>query len=186
MFARLERLPWPPEIISFNVLASTDGDAVLTYTQCAGEADSRFVAEVTDAEPIEYRLYRGGGRADRPVPGCIVVVSIELDGPDTQRQRRWVDTVFDAMAAETDPHPGGISAHFHLSTDGVRILNYAEWTDEDSHRDALARSGRGTVGIAPEWRAVQEFPGVKSGGFKRYRLLCSAAGSPPMGRTAHG
>ncbi|MEO3799758.1 hypothetical protein [Nonomuraea sp. B1E8] len=40
------------------------------------------------------------------------------------------------------------------------MLNYAEWIDEDSHRDALARSGRGTVGNAPEWRDVQEFHGL--------------------------
>ncbi|TMR95320.1 antibiotic biosynthesis monooxygenase [Nonomuraea basaltis] len=186
MFARLERLPWPPQTISFNALVSTDGDTVLTYAQCAGEADSRFVAAITDTEPIEYRPYRSIGRDDRPVPGCIVVVSVELEGPDPQRQQRWVDTVLDAMAAETEPHPGGISAHFHLSTDGTRILNYAEWIDEDSHRDALARSGRGTVGTAPEWRAVQEFPGVKSGGFTRYRLLRSAAGSPSTGQPAHG
>ncbi|MEU6720339.1 hypothetical protein ABZ897_53560 [Nonomuraea sp. NPDC046802] len=186
MFARLERVPWPPEIISFNALVSTDGDTVLTYTQCGGEAESRLVAEVTDAEPVEYRLYRGGSRDDRPVPGCIVVVSVEFDGPDQQRQRRWVDTVFAAMAAETEPHPGGISGHFHLSTDGTKVLNYAEWIDEDSHRDALAKSGRGTVGTAPEWRDVQEFPGVKSSGFQRYRLLRSATGSSATGRPAHG
>ncbi|MEO3793398.1 hypothetical protein ABGB14_24565 [Nonomuraea sp. B10E15] len=186
MFARLERVPWPPGVISFDVLLSTDGDSVLTYTQCAGQAENRFVAEVTDAEPTEYRLYRGGSRDARPVPGCIVVVSVQFDGPDQQRQRRWVDTVFAAMEAETEPHPDGISAYFHLSADGTKVLNYAEWIDEDSHRDALARSGRGTVGNAPEWRDVQEFSGVESSGFQRYRLLRSATGSSATGRPAHG
>jgi deazaflavin-dependent oxidoreductase (nitroreductase family) len=180
-FAELEHLPWPRGLISFNAFASTDGETVLTYTQwTSGEASHEFIAGVTGVDPTEYRLYRGGVRDNPPVPGCIVVVSVEFDGPDQQRQRRWVDTVLDALAAETEPHPGGISGHFHVSTDGTRVLNYAEWTDEDAHHDALERSGRGTVGSSPDWRRVQNFPGVRSSGFKRYRLLRSLSGASSM------
>ncbi|GAA0930694.1 hypothetical protein [Nonomuraea longicatena] len=176
MLTRLERLPWPRELVSFTVLVGTDGSAVLGYLQCAGPLDSGFVADVTGSVAAEYRVYRSLSRADRPVPGCVVVVDVEFDGPDAQRQRRWIDTVLNAVAAEPEPHPGGISGHFHVSTDGARVLNYAEWTDEDSHRDALAGSGRGMVGSGPAWRAVQEFPGVRSGGFTRYRLLRTVVG----------
>jgi hypothetical protein len=47
------------------------------------------------------------------------------------------DAVLDALGSEGEPHPGLISAHFHISANGTQILNYAEWDDEDAHRDAL-------------------------------------------------
>lgn len=179
-------LPWPDTLVSLNWLASTDGETVLSYVQWT--SDEQFVdfvrthrptlaaaigdavEGVAPAAPVFYRLYRSGVRDDPPEPGCIVIVSVEFDGPDPQRQRAWVDTVFDALESETAPHPGGISGHFHVSTDGTRVLNYAEWVDEESHRDALARSGQGAIGSNPKWRDVQAFPGVKSAGVRRYRL----------------
>ncbi|MGI5490068.1 nitroreductase family deazaflavin-dependent oxidoreductase [Microtetraspora malaysiensis] len=175
----LEHARWPKGLLSLSAFVSTDGETVLTYTQWAnGEADREFMAGLTGTEPVEYRLYRSSVGENPPVPGCVVVVSVEFDGPDQQRQQRWVDTVFDAMAGETEPHPGGISGHFHVSVDGTRVLNYAEWTNEQAHRDALERSGQGTVGSSPGWRRVQDFPGVRSGGFRRYHLLRSLSAAP--------
>ncbi|WP_406639849.1 hypothetical protein [Amycolatopsis sp. WGS_07] len=177
VLARLEKEPWPAGLISFNALASTD--ASLVYTQWAeGAADPELVRRVSGGEPVEYRLYRSGMRENSAIPGCVVVVSVEFDGADAQRQRRWVDTVFGALASEDKPVPGGISGHFHVSTDGTRVLNYAEWVDEQSHRDALARSGQGTVGVSAEWRKVQEFPGVRGSGFRRYRMVRSLSPEP--------
>jgi deazaflavin-dependent oxidoreductase (nitroreductase family) len=142
----------------YQVLTSTDGETVLVYAHDAVDLPGA----------TEYRLYRSAVRENPPPTGCVVVVSVEFDGPDEQRQREWVDTVFEALESETDPPAGGISARFHLSTDGTRVLNFAEWTDEQAHRDALARSGQGTVGVSPGWRRVLEFPGVKASGFRRY------------------
>ncbi|SEH03058.1 Antibiotic biosynthesis monooxygenase [Nonomuraea solani] len=177
--AAMEHGSWPQGLISFSTLVSTDGELVLTYTQWAnGEAGHEFVAARTGIEPVEYRLYRSSGRENPPVPGCIVVVGVEFDGPDSQRQQHWIDTVFEAMAGETQPHPGGISGHFHMSTDGTRVLNYAEWTDEQAHRDALSKSGQATVGSSRGWRRVVDFPGVKSGGFRRYHLRHSLSTTP--------
>ncbi|ATY15775.1 hypothetical protein CU254_39345 [Amycolatopsis sp. AA4] len=174
ILARLEKEPWPEGLISFHALASTEGEESLVYTQWTeNSADPEFVRGISGGDPVEYRLYRSGNRDDATVPGCIVVVSVEFEGADAQRQRRWVDTVFDALSSEEKPAPGGISGHFHVSTDGTRVLNYAEWTDEQSHRDALARSGRGTVGESDEWRKVQEFPGVRGSGVRRYRMVRS-------------
>ncbi len=36
-----------------------------------------------------------------------------------------------------------ISGQFHASTDGTRVLNYAEWINKDAHIQALAKSGMG-------------------------------------------
>lgn len=171
--------PWPTGLIALRILLRTDGETALTYSQWAdGAADREYVAGLAGSEPTEYRLYRSGVRENPPVPGCIVVVRVQFDGPDPQRQRRWVDTVFDALAGETELAPGGISGHFHVSTDGTRVLNYAEWTDEQAHRDALEKSGQGTVGVSPGWQRVQEFPGVKNSGFKRYHLLHDLSAKP--------
>ncbi|MCI0391823.1 MAG: antibiotic biosynthesis monooxygenase [Acidobacteria bacterium] len=184
-----EGTPWPQGMLSANLLLSTDGSTVLNYAQWSGDdayhefarthLQSRFeqidraVPEMNRSGPVNYRLYRSGVRPDAPTPGCIVIVSVEFDGPDEQRQRRWVDTVFEALEAETEPHPGGISGHFHLSVDGARVLNYAEWTSEEAHREAVERSGQGSVGSGPKWRQVRSFPGIKSSGYKRYRLAHS-------------
>jgi hypothetical protein len=181
------RVPWPKDLLSLSCLLSSDGEAVLSYAQWkSGEAAVEFrrtqgptlargiddaVPGLQGTGPVPYRLYRSAVRDGAPVPGCIVVVSVTFEGPDEQRQREWVDAVFDALAAETDPHPGGIGAHFHLSTDGTRVLNYAEWTSKEAHREAIERSGQGAVGSGPGWRKVKSFPGMISGGFKRYRLL---------------
>jgi hypothetical protein len=172
-------IPWPEALLSVNWLVSTDGETGLTYAQWtnheAYQEFSRTNRPVKDrSEPIPYKLYRSATSAGpRRIPGCIVIVSVQFDGPDQQRQRKWIDTVFEALEAETELHPGGISGHFHVSLDGTRVLNYAEWIDENSHRDALEKSGQGAVGSGPKWRDVRNFPGVLSNGFKRYRLLRS-------------
>lgn len=39
------------------------------------------------------------------------------------------------MTKDVAPMPGSIAAHFHISTDGTRLFNYAEWTDAQAHID---------------------------------------------------
>jgi hypothetical protein len=184
-----EGVPWPHGLLSVNLFLSTDGETVLNYAQWTGEDAyhefarthrrelaaqiDRAVPGIERSGPVNYRLYRSGVRRDAPVPGCVVIVSVEFDGPDEQRQKRWVDTVFEALEAETELHPGGISGHFHVSVDGARVLNYAEWTDENAHREAIERSGQESIGSGPKWREVRSFPGIKSSGYKRYRLARS-------------
>jgi Antibiotic biosynthesis monooxygenase len=184
--AAWDSLPWPETLLSIAWLASLDGQNALAYVQWRDDSEfevygrthrpvlaARLKAAVpalSPAAPVFYRRYRSGTRPDAPEPGCIVAVSVEFDAPDEARQRAWVDAVFDALAAEPDPPAGGIGAHFHLSTDGTRVFNYAEWVDEASHRAALERSGIGAIGSGPKWRAVQTFPGLKASRVTRYRL----------------
>ncbi|MBT2397814.1 antibiotic biosynthesis monooxygenase [Streptomyces sp. ISL-100] len=176
---------WPDEgLLSYSVYVGEDGKTLLHYTQWVSEeAHLAFVrggrvsrvAEIDAAVPgIErqlrsYELYRSTPSRDgaRRVPGCVVIVDVEFDGPDAARQRDWVDTVFEAL--ETDPglHPGGISGHFHVSTDGTRVLNYAEWESAEAHIEALGGSG-GVGSATPQWQKVHSYPGVTGGGVKWY------------------
>ncbi|MGW0821231.1 antibiotic biosynthesis monooxygenase [Streptomyces sp. NPDC002845] len=183
-----ERRPWPTDgLLGYYVYTGDDASSLLHYSQWTSEqAYESFVKvhrqerndEIDTAVPgIErvalgrYRHYRSVGPADRGgrVPGCVVIVDIEFDGPDPGRQRAWVDAVLKALEAEPNPHPGGISAHFHLSTDGTRVLNYAEWDSAEAHIEALAAPGDGIGSAMAEWERVQNWPGLKGSTVSRYK-----------------
>lgn len=184
--AAWDTLPWPATLLSVSWLASLDGRSALAYAQWRDDSGfeafgrthrpilaARFrqaVPALIASPPVFYRHYRSSVAPDAPVPGCIVAISVEFDGPDETRQRAWVDAVFDALAAEPQPPAGGIGAHFHLSTDGTRVFNYALWVDEASHKAALERAGTGAIGTGPKWRAVQTFPGLKGSRVTRHRF----------------
>jgi hypothetical protein len=196
--AAWDTLPWPETLLSIAWLASTDGQRALAYVQWRDDSEFEsygrthrpiLAARLKDAlpalvasPPVFYRRYRSGTRPDAVDPGCIVAVSVEFDGADEARAGAWIDTVFDAIASDSAPPAGGLGAHFHISVDGTRVLNYAEWVDEASHRAALERSGIGAVGSGPKWRAVQTFPGLKGSRVTRYRfdrrLVPAPVGAP--------
>ncbi len=189
-------VPWPETLLAITWLASLDGQRALAYVQWRDEsgfeafgrthrpiltARLKAAAPTLDpSPPVFYRRYRSETLPDAPAPGCIVVVSVEFDGPDEARQRAWVEAVFDALASEPTLPAGALGSHFHLSTDGTRVLNYAQWADEASHRNALERSGNGAIGSGPKWRAVQTFPGLNASRVTRYRLDCRLV-PPPSG-----
>ncbi|MGW7569700.1 antibiotic biosynthesis monooxygenase [Streptomyces tendae] len=183
-----ESRPWPAEDLrGYHVYTGHDGSTLLHHSQWASEqAYEAFVKthrqervdEIDTAVPgIErlglgrYRRYRSARREDPAaavVPGCIVIVEVEFEGPDPDRQRAWVDAVFEALQSEPNPRPGGLSAHFHLSTDGTRVLNYAEWESARAHRDALTAPGDGVGSSTSQWERVQTWPGLKSSTVNRY------------------
>lgn len=183
MVAGWAQEPWPEHLRSVacfvsvgpvagvGILRGTEaGDdtrlGVVTYTQwtSAPAPPARRMFE-------RYRSYQPATPVPTLRPGCVVFVTIDFDGPDGGRQRRWIDAVVAALAAEPEPAAGLIAAHFHASTDGTRVLNYAEWASAQAHRDAL-ESGPDGVGQAelPEWRRVHEFPGVTGNTVGRYAL----------------
>ncbi|MFH8618251.1 antibiotic biosynthesis monooxygenase [Streptomyces sp. NPDC017979] len=191
---------WPDlGLLSYTVHVGNDGRTLLHYSQwtdedayqqffSAGFRDERN-AEIDAAVPgiqrlglHSYELYRGGrgNPDDLRIPGCVVIVEVEFDGPDRDRQRDWVDGVFDALASDPgltaaegpdgDDRPGaaGISGWFHLGADGTRVLNYAEWTDAASHVAALAAPGDGIGSATEAWERVHSYPGVRESRVNRY------------------
>ncbi|GGZ43850.1 antibiotic biosynthesis monooxygenase [Streptomyces inusitatus] len=193
---------WPDGgLLSYTVHLGEDGRTLLHYSQWADEdAYRRFFdgprdrrnAEIDAAVPgirrlalDSYELYRSHtSREDDPrVPGCVVIVEVEFEGPDPERQRGWVDTVLSALASdpatapgggapdgggERDPRTAGISGSFHLGADGRRVLNYAEWESAELHRAALASPGFGIGAATEEWERVAGYPGVREGRVNRY------------------
>ncbi|TQM78033.1 antibiotic biosynthesis monooxygenase [Saccharothrix saharensis] len=159
--------PRPDGLLDARWLREVDGDGVVTYSQWSRPVDADGAVDGDGA--VAYRRYRSVGRAsaDRPV-GCVVLVSVRFDRSGVAEE--WVDLVLAALAAEDEPDPGGISAHFHVGVDGTRVLNYAEWTSARAHVDAMAR-GDGAVGRSPLWRRVRSFPGLASSDVRRYRVV---------------
>ncbi|MFF2775357.1 antibiotic biosynthesis monooxygenase family protein [Streptomyces sp. NPDC058052] len=160
----------PPDgLLAFHAHLSTDGDTVLAYAQ-ARDPDAyrpfvRSLRGAARAEPVEYRLRRGVVLASsaRP-PGCAVVATFDVDG--AERQDRIIESVVGALdGAPADQHRGMLSAHFHTSTDGSRVLNYARWTSDEAHEAFLAGATRRAT-----LRATGATPGVRPIGFKRYHL----------------
>jgi hypothetical protein len=96
---------------------------------------------------------------------------VTVDTEDEATARAWVDAVFVALASEPNPHPGGISAAFHVRADGKRVINYAEWVSAQDHLDAISAGSNGVGSRTADWHRVQNFPGVQHVGVERYQPL---------------
>ncbi|WP_149829890.1 antibiotic biosynthesis monooxygenase [Streptomyces tailanensis] len=164
------RAPWPEEVLTFSCYLSVEGDTVMTYTQCSGATTyRRFVGALPVAvarrEPVEYRLHRSvvTELAAEP-PGALVTAMFDVDGPE--RQRFIVDSIARRLEeAPADEHAGMIGSHFHLSVDGTRVTNFAEWTTDEAHVAFLEGGTRhGNL------RVTEQTPGVRPIGFRRYHL----------------
>ncbi|GGO50032.1 MULTISPECIES: antibiotic biosynthesis monooxygenase [Streptomyces] len=182
-----ESRPWPHEgLLSYHVYAGEDGATLMHHSQWRDDdAYQAFFAQGRDARNADIdtavpgierlgltrtSLYRSvtPGSGTGAVPEAFVTVDVEFEGPDADRQRSWVDTVLTAIG--TGPVPGLLAAHFHLSTDGTRIVNYAEWETAEHHARALEGPGQGIGTVSEAWRRVREFPGTVEGGrVRRYR-----------------
>ncbi|MYS19324.1 Antibiotic biosynthesis monooxygenase [Streptomyces sp. DvalAA-14] len=162
--------PWPAGILSFSAYLSTGFDTALTYVQTADAGAHRaFTAGLSGlagAATVQYALHRAIVLdPGAPAPASFVVASFDVDGPDPQQ--RVVASIAGALEqAPAGAHPGMISANFHLSADGSRVLNYAEWTTDEAHVAFLDGATR-----AATLRATHDTPGVRPIGFKRFHLL---------------
>ncbi|WP_435975287.1 antibiotic biosynthesis monooxygenase [Streptomyces sp. Qhu_M48] len=192
-----ESREWPdPGPHSYSVYTGTDGDSLLHYSQWTGEqAYEDFLrthrddrnAEIDAAVPGVRRValhryappYRSAVLDERSagaVPGAVALVEVDFDGPDAGRQKAWVDAVLTAMADDAGKRSafGGIGAHFHLSTDGRRVLNLAEWESEQAHVEWQAEYAP----LSEAWARVHHHPGLVGSRVRRYTpaLSLSAGG----------
>jgi len=68
--------------------------------------------------------------------GVTTMINVFTTTPETQAR------VLELLQRATDDHiasmPGFISANFHASSDGLRVVNYAQWSDPDAWKGMLA------------------------------------------------
>ncbi|MFG2783501.1 monooxygenase [Streptomyces prunicolor] len=160
--------PLPEGFLSVSVFTSTEGENVLTYAQWT--SDDAYRAFVRDGglgepdenatEPVRYKLYRGRVLEPGSVPTALVAPVFDVDGRD--RQRRSIDNLIDGPLGT--PFPGLVASHFHMSLDGTRVLNWAEWVDETAHVGFMNSSR------PKECLEAITMPGVRGIGGKRYLL----------------
>ncbi|MER7009847.1 hypothetical protein ABT324_00265 [Saccharopolyspora sp. NPDC000359] len=97
--------------------------------------------------------------------GTVLVSLWRVDTPERQR------AAVDATIAEWKlaPWPDAFrSLNCFVSLDGESVLNYAQWTDDDAHRE-FVRTRRPTL-----VRGIDEaVPGIERPGLVRYRLRTS-------------
>ncbi|MFI2765093.1 antibiotic biosynthesis monooxygenase family protein [Streptomyces echinatus] len=70
----------------------------------------------------------------RPVATLINVFTVSPD-----RQTELIDLLAQATEETMKHQPGFISANFHASLDGERIINYAQWESEEHYRAMLTK-----------------------------------------------
>ncbi|MEU1388137.1 MULTISPECIES: antibiotic biosynthesis monooxygenase [unclassified Nonomuraea] len=70
--------------------------------------------------------------ADAPVATLINVFTVQAD-----RQRELVDLLTRATEDVMRHLPGFVSANIHASTDGIRVVNYAQWRSADDFHAML-------------------------------------------------
>lgn len=160
--ARRQKGHWPVGLLSDSWLLGVDGKSVLRYAQWSGAA----AHDIVDRSRA-YRLHRsvvtGSGET-----GCVVVVSFEIE--NIRRGKEWIDALI-AAGDGVEPTPGMLSAHFHVSTDGSRVINYAEWTAAAAHEDAVGGRAAKVAASAPDSavaHVVDKTPGVRCLGYARY------------------
>jgi quinol monooxygenase YgiN len=170
-----EEESWPDGLLSWSLFTSTDGQSLMAYEQwsCDDALDAALtcpdsytsgIPGTEPSAPISYRLHRSHVTTEDDAPaGCIVTAVFDTDGPE--RQRHFIDQIF-ALSNEVGEMPGSIAAHFYTSMDGTRVLDYAEWSDEQSHIAVVTGKG-----WAPIRRRISgEIPGVRPSSYHRWNL----------------
>jgi len=71
------------------------------------------------------------------------VTLINVFTVDPSRQIELVDSLDRASAEIFVAVPGFVSANLHVSLDGSRVVNYAQWASEPQYRAALQREDVG-------------------------------------------
>ncbi|MEH0424366.1 monooxygenase [Streptomyces sp. B21-083] len=176
----------PEGLLTQTCYVSTEGENVWTYEQWTGleayrdsgrmyrqpAALSGLGRNGTDIErcaPIAFKRYRSNVFDTVGTPTRIVAPMFDVDGRGAQRT--IIDRLLDGPLTEATP--GLLSAHFHYSLDGSRVLNYAEFTEDQPHLDFLASPiAQATT------KLTEDTPGVRGIGGKRY-LLHGSVGVPP-------
>ncbi|GAA4870913.1 hypothetical protein [Saccharopolyspora cebuensis] len=98
----------------------------------------------------------------RPDAGTVLISPWDVD--DHGRQRRAVDATIAEW--ERAPKPAAfLSLTCFTSLDGRRVLNYAQWTDDEAHREFVRRHRPELV------RGIDDaVPDIERPGLVRYRL----------------
>lgn len=191
--AALSAMPPAPGLRQFSVFRGTEDHTVFLLSQWDGTgardaflgSNSAPRAEVDQEVPEITRdwreilsQYKSFATENQAEPGALVVVRQPLRMPDPDEQADWVNTVMAALSSEPAPE-GLVSATFFVSADAAAVVNLAQWTTAEAHRDVLAKGpgdSQSSLGASAEWMAVRRHPAITSGhSVRRYRFAGAVA-----------
>lgn len=170
-------MPWPNGLLSHTAYAGEDGSSVLHYSQAAKqEGFDNFArakdewlhgidAAVSGITRLGARAYQRKGSVrtgQSGHPGCIAVVTFATDSTGTATG--WIERLISTAGNEAAP-PGMLAAHFHVSLDGQRLINYAEWINAEAHQRATGQDRHQRPAAA---EVVDQTQGVQFMAVKRY------------------
>jgi quinol monooxygenase YgiN len=83
----------------------------------------------------------------------VTLINTFITTPETQQE--VLDRLVDATDKEIAHLPGFVSANFHTSEDGTRIVNYAQWESQEHFKAMHANPG--AAAHIGEIAAIAEF-----------------------------
>ncbi|EMD26161.1 antibiotic biosynthesis monooxygenase family protein [Amycolatopsis azurea] len=103
--------------------------------------------------------------------GFVALVTITIGDPEAHAP------LLELLAREVEQwvrfRPGFVSANYHVSTDGSRIINYAQWDSEEDYRESFkANPNAGSLRDA-----ITAIDGVEGLQMVGYTLVKSVAAS---------
>jgi quinol monooxygenase YgiN len=72
--------------------------------------------------------------------GIATLINVFETTPETQQE--LLALLHEATVDSASKHPGFVSANFHVSRDGLRIVNYAQWESTEELQSYLADPAR--------------------------------------------
>jgi quinol monooxygenase YgiN len=89
---------------------------------------------VETAPPVEGEIHLNND--DQPAPPHVTLINVFTVIPE--RQRELIDLLIEATEQVIQHVRGFISANIHASTDGMRVVNYAQWKNAEALQAMLA------------------------------------------------
>jgi quinol monooxygenase YgiN len=163
----LETVKQQPGFVSANIHKSIDGVKVANYAQWQSQKDYESFINNTEVQKKAAKL-----REFNPPDSHIyeVVISESKEGTPKIRQGQYITHFAEfQLQPENQPRlielakenigkamelPGLISANFHRSLDGTRVINYGQWVDRETIENLKKQPGFG--GDSPYWEGIAE------------------------------
>ncbi|VEP16398.1 putative antibiotic biosynthesis monooxygenase [Hyella patelloides LEGE 07179] len=166
----LETVKTQPGFVSANLHKSTDGVKVANYAQWASTAEFEAFRNNVEIQKKAEKLFT----FDRPDSHVYEIVTCEskVGTPEIKEGEYLTHFAEFSMKPENQPkmielakehvkpameQPGLISATFHRSLDGTRVINYGQWSNQEAIEQLTKQPGFGKAAPYGEGIADNEY-----------------------------
>ena len=157
---RAEALSRAAGFVGMAIHHSLDGQRVLEYSQWRAASSWREATqhwserEGDDAGRPDVRLYEvvlvfsaSGSNVLEIAEPSSVIAMINVLSTDPSRRDQLMDVWRRGAERFWETMPGAVAAALHRSTDGMRLVNYAQWTSGDAWQRARQEASENRAGM---------------------------------------